>query len=73
MNLATEILGGVVVAFIGFNIGSAVEYYKKYNLYDLEKDKTTALIATLHNAVMNLLYHVTSSFGSSNTTPKSNG
>ena len=79
MNLATEILGGVVIAFIGFNIGSVVEYYKKYNLYDLEKDKTANLIGTLHGFLQTLLYHVENTFHrtasqvAAATTPQSNG
>jgi len=59
MNLATEILGGLATAFVGFQIGSTVEYYKKYNLYDLEKDKTLELINTLHGLAQSLIYHVT--------------
>lgn len=69
MNLFVQILAGLGIALVGFQIGSTVEYYKKYNLYDLEKDKTTELINTLHGLVTNLLYHVKDALRLNNTPP----
>jgi len=38
MNGLEQALAGIIVAFLGFQIGSIVEYKKKYNFADLELD-----------------------------------
>jgi len=38
MNGFEQALAGIIVAFLGFQIGSIVEYKKKYNFADLELD-----------------------------------
>ena len=47
-----EIFGVVLLSMLaGAEIGSFVEYKKKYNLYDLEQDKVLGLVHTLLNHV----------------------
>ena len=47
MRIVVEILGGLVTLFTGFQIGSIVEYIKKYNFADLELDTIHALEARI--------------------------
>lgn len=52
----------------GAEIGSYFEYKKNYNLYDLEKDETSNLLAHLHGLVQTLLYQVERPFSKLNQT-----
>jgi len=63
-----EVTGVVLLSlFTGFQVGSIVEYKKKYNFFDLELDKYHAVTDRLHGLVQTLLSHVQHPFTSGST------
>jgi len=60
MNYVVDTLAIIGLMGLGFQIGSIVEYNKKYNATDKEIELYRETSTAVHNLLANLLYHVQS-------------